>query len=172
MMLRVFAIAAVVFVGLTAGATAQSVSDLGPFKDWNAYSSDPPEGKTCFIATRPTDSKYSQPASGRKDAYFQITRVPSKGILNEASSIAGYTFMANADVAIDVDGTKFKMFLDASQPDTTWVFPEEQAAVIEAMKKGHVMTLQGTSKRKTVITDTYSLSGISAALDKITQECP
>jgi hypothetical protein len=40
------------------------------------------------------------------------------------------------------------------------------------MKKGHVMTMTGTSKRKTTITDTYSLSGISAALDAATKECP
>ncbi len=64
------------------------------------------------------------------------------------------------------------MFLDASHPDTAWSVPETEAALVEAMKKGHVMTLTGTSKRKTTITDTYSLSGISAALDAATKECP
>ena len=34
------------------------------------------------------------------------------------------------------------------------------------------MTVEGTSKRGTMTTDTYSLSGVTAALDKIATECP
>ena len=179
---RVLAIAVVVLAGLTASAAAQSAgsatqsagaaTNIGTFKDWNAFTSTDPGGKMCFIATQPTDSKYSKPASGREPAFFQITRIPAKGVVNEASSIVGYTFAVGADVTVDVDGAKFKMFLDASHPDTAWAVPEQEAAMIEAMKKGHVMTLTSTSKRKTVITDNYSLSGISAALDAATKECP
>jgi invasion protein IalB len=169
----VFAISALILVGLTAGAGAQSSATLiGPYKDWNAFTSNSPDGKMCFVATQPTDSKYSQPASGREAAFFQITRIPSKGIVNEASSISGYTFAANAEVTVDVDGAKFKMYLDASHPDTAWSVPETEAALVEAMKKGHVMTFTGKSKRNTVITDSYSLSGITAALDAAAKECP
>ena len=173
MNLRLLAIAAVALMGLTGAASAQSAATtIGQFKDWNAFTSASADGKMCFIATQPTDSKYSQPASGREPAFFQITRIPSKGVVNEASSISGYTFLANGDVTIDIDGTKFKMFLDASHPDTAWSVPETEAQLVEAMKKGHVMTMTGTSKRSTVITDTYSLSGISAALDAASKECP
>jgi invasion protein IalB len=167
------AIAGLMLAGLTAGAAAQSAAtNIGTFKDWNAFSSADGTDKMCFIATQPTDSKYSQPASGREPAFFQITRIPSKGVVNEASSIAGYTFASGAEVTVDIDGAKFKMFLDASHPDTAWSVPETEAALVAAMKKGHAMTLTGTSKRKTAITDTYSLSGISAALDAATKECP
>jgi hypothetical protein len=127
----------------------------------------------CFVATQPKgESKYSQPVSGRDPAFFQITRIPTKGIVNEVSSIVGYTFASNADVIVDVDGSQFKMFLDASHPDTAWSVQETEAALVAAMKKGHVMTLTSKSKRGTTITDNYSLSGISAALDAIAKECP
>jgi len=172
---RVLAIAAVIFAGLTAGAAAQSAgaaANIGTFKDWNAFTSADPGGKMCFIATQPTDTKYSQPVKGRDPAFFQITRIPTKGVVNEVSSITGYTFAANADVTVDIDGTKFKMFLNDSHPDTAWSEPESEAALVEAMKKGHVMTLTGTSKRNTTISDSYSLSGITAALDAVTKECP
>jgi invasion protein IalB len=174
MKLRLIALAAVAIAGLSGAASAQSSSAtlIGPYKDWNAFTSNSPDGKMCFVATQPTDSKYSKPASGREPAFFQITRIPSKGIVNEASSISGYTFLATGDVTVDVDGTKFKMFLDASHPDTAWAVPESETALVEAMKKGHVMTMTGTSKRNTVITDTFSLSGISAALDAAAKECP
>jgi invasion protein IalB len=174
MNLRSFAIATVALLGITGAAVAQSsgATLIGPFKDWNAFTSNSADGKMCFVATQPTDSKYSQPASGREAAFFQITRIPSKGIVNEASSISGYTFLASGDVTIDVDGAKFKMFLDASHPDTAWSVPETEQALVDAMKKGHVMTMTGISKRNTTITDTYSLSGISAALDAAAKECP
>ncbi|MEJ0011167.1 MAG: invasion associated locus B family protein [Bauldia sp.] len=173
MNLRLLAIAAVALAGLTGAAVAQSAAtNIGTYKDWNAFTSSDGGNKMCFVATQPTDSKYSQPASGRDPAFFQITRIPAGGRVNEVSSIAGYTFAANADVTIDVDGAKFKMFLDAAHPDTAWSVAETEAALVDAMKKGHVMTMTGTSKRNTVITDTYSLSGISAALDAVTKECP
>ncbi len=44
-------------------------------------------------------------------------------------------------------------------------------ALIEAMKKGSKLTVTSTSSRGTDVTDFYSLSGITAALDAITKEC-
>lgn len=165
--------AAVVFACLAGGAAAQTPSNIGVFKDWNAFASTESDGKVCFIASQPSDSKYSQTVSGRDPAFFQVTSIPTKGIRNEVSTIVGYTILTSADVTVDVDGTKFKMFLDASHPDTAWAVPDQEAALIDAMKKGTKMTIVGTSSpRKTVVTDTYSLSGITAALDKIAKECP
>jgi len=173
---RTLTLAALLSVAVAAGASAQQAAGgatkLDTFKDWTAFTSDTPDGKMCFIATQPTASKYSQTTTGRDPAFLQITRIPSKSVVNEVSSIAGYTFLASADVTTDVDGAKFKMFLDASHPDTTWADASQEAALVDAMKKGHVFTLTGTSKRKTLVTDTYSLSGISAALDAIAKACP
>ena len=157
-----------------AAGTASSsggATNIGTFKDWSAFVSTTADGKMCFIATQPTSSKYSQTTTGRDPAFLQITSIPSKNVTNEVSSIAGYTFLASADVTADVDGTSFKMFLDASHPDTTWADASSEQALVDAMKKGHVFTLTGTSKRKTLVTDTYSLSGISAALDAAAKAC-
>ena len=49
---------------------------------------------------------------------------------------------------------------------------DAEKRLVEAMKKGSLMTVQGRSSRGTLTTDKYSLSGISAALDRIAQECP
>lgn len=152
-------------------AAAPAATPAGSFKDWNLFTAGDGAAKTCFIASQPTDSQYSKPASGRDPAFFQITTIPSKNIRNEASSIVGYTFAANATVTADVDGTKFKMFLDASYPDTTWAQPDQEAALVTAMRHGHKLTIVGTSKRQTTITDTYSLSGIGAALDAMAKAC-
>jgi invasion protein IalB len=160
-------------LGATAVAVAQTPNSIGSFKVWNAYVSTDTDGKICFIASQPTESKYSQSVSGRGPAFFQVTTVPSQSIRNESSTVVGFTILTTADVTVDIDGTKFRMFLDSSQPDTAWSVPEQEAALVEAMKKGARMTVVATSSpRQTVVTDTYSLSGVTAALNKVAESCP
>lgn len=163
------ALAATVAAGT---AIAQTPEPLGVFRAWNSFTSSSGE-KICFAASQPTESRYSQSVSGRDPAFFQVTSVPGQSIRNEASTVVGFTILTTADVIVDVDGTQFKMFLDSSHPDTAWAVPEQEAALIEAMKKGTRMTVTATSSpRKTVVTDTYSLSGITAALNKVAESCP
>ena len=79
---------------LIAAATAsEAATSIGSFKQWNAYTSTEGDGKTCFIAAQPTDSKY-QPSDvkSRDPVFFMITIIPAKNIRNEASTIIGYTF--------------------------------------------------------------------------------
>jgi hypothetical protein len=48
---------------------------------------------------------------------------------------------------------------------------DRDRAIVEAMKAGSSMRLKGTSWRGTETTDRYSLSGVTAALEKIDAEC-
>jgi invasion protein IalB len=167
------------FVGMTVALTSQaaaqssSAENIGAFRDWTAFASTTPGDKICFIASQPTESQYSQSVSGRDPAFFQVTTVPAQSIRNEASTVVGFTILTTAEVTIDIDGTKFQMFLDSSQPDTAWAVPEQEAQLVEAMKQGSRMTVVATSSpRKTVVTDSYSLSGVTAALNKVAEACP
>ena len=47
----------------------------------------------------------------------------------------------------------------------------EEARLIDAMRKGSDLEMKSTSSRGNVTTDRYSLSGITQALDRVTQEC-
>jgi hypothetical protein len=46
------------------------------------------------------------------------------------------------------------------------------AQLVKAMRAGATMVVKGTSARGTLTTDTYSLKGVSAALDAIDKACP
>jgi invasion protein IalB len=46
-----------------------------------------------------------------------------------------------------------------------------ETKLIDAMKGGTTMKVQGKSARGTATTDTYSLSGLSEALDRAAKEC-
>jgi hypothetical protein len=160
---------AAVMTGLP-GVAAEAATQIGSFKQWNAYTHNDQEGKVCYIASQPQDSKYSGTIKGRDPAFFMVTTKPAKNIRNEASTIIGYPFKADSKVTVDVDGKKFTMF---TQADGAWMEDQSQeSALIAAMKSGTEMTVSGTSRRGTESTDSYSLSGITAALDAIAKECP
>jgi len=162
------AIAAATLVASTAVALAQT--SVGTFQKWNVFTSNEPDGKMCFVASQPQDSKYSQVITSRDPVFFMITSIPAKKIRNEVSTIIGFAFGPNATVQLDIDGMKFTMF--TANTDTAWAMPEQEAALVNAMKAGSTLKVTGTSKRGTSTTDTYSLSGITAALQKMATECP
>lgn len=153
-------------------APAGGPSPVGSFNAWSAYVSSEAGGKTCFAATQPTGSKYSRPISKRGETFFMVTSIPARNIRNEASTIIGYPFKAGSEVTVDVDGQKFKMFFNDSTAETSWAVPDQEAALIEAMKKGSRMSVTSVSLRGTEVTDSYSLSGITAALNAVAKECP
>lgn len=156
---------------VAAPAQTGAATAIGSFKQWTAYKSTEADGKMCFVAAQPTDSKYapSKP-KGRDQAYFMVTIIPAKKIKNEASTIIGYAFKDGSKVTVDIEGKKFTMFTDK---DNAWIENQAQeASLISAMKGAKTMTIEGTSKRGTTTTDTYALTGLGSALDAIAKECP
>ena len=164
--------AAAMLIGATMTISAQAAAtSVGSFKQWGAYTSEESGAKTCFIASQPTEKKYSKNISGRDPAFFMVTTIPGKNIRNEASTIIGYPFKPNSKVTVAVDGgTEFTMF---TEKDSAWIEnPAQEPELIEAMRRGTRMVVVGTSSRGTLTTDTYSLSGVTAALDAMAKECP
>lgn len=165
---------ALILIASTMAALPQEAKPIGSFRDWSAYTFSSSSEKSCYIASQPESSKYSQDISGRDPAFFLVTtRIatdPSKTVRDEASTIIGYPFKEGSKVTIDVDGQKFTMF---TQGDAGW-FEDLGAedSFITAMKAGNKMTVEGMSGRGTVTTDTYSLSGVTAGLAAVAKECP
>ena len=59
-----------------------------------------------------------------------------------------------------------------TQNDGAWVKnAAEEAQMVDAMRKGADLVIKSESSRGTKTTDTYSLKGISDALDKVAAEC-
>jgi hypothetical protein len=49
---------------------------------------------------------------------------------------------------------------------------DDEPGFVAALKKGSKLVVHGTSSRGTKTTDTYSLSGVTAAMDAIDKACP
>lgn len=168
MNLRRICLSAAMTLGLTMSASAQSTVLLGQFKDWQAGARNTGKGKVCFVISKPQSE---EPKGVNRDpVYFFVTHRPSESVRNEVSLMIGYPFKQDSKVTIQVGSDSFLLFTNR---DNAWLAdPNEEKRLINAMRAGSNMVIKGTSRRGTLTTDQYSLSGISAALNKINTECP
>jgi Invasion associated locus B (IalB) protein len=153
--------------GFSTEANAQVTKLVNTFSDWSIYSFDSPQARVCFAAAAP---KSSEPARARRDVIlFYISAWPKDGIKSEISVKIGYTFKKDSDVTVTIGGTVFKLFT-ADERAFVQDAGEEQN-LLDALKKGSSMVVEGTSARGTVTKDTYSLSGVSQALQALASGC-
>lgn len=140
---------------------------IGIYKKWEAYNYTENGAKVCYMGSQPINSKGKYTKRG--PVYVMVTHRPGVKLYNEVSFVAGYTFRANSDLLIDIDKKKFKLFTDK---DTAWAAnAETDRDLVRFMRKGARMVAKGTSSRGTATTDTYSLSGFTAAYNAISKAC-
>ena len=163
--------AAFFFFGGRASAQSSAQVSLGSFRRWSAVAATTANGKMCFAVSQPTESSY-QPndVKSRDPVYFMVTTVPAKKIQNEISTMIGYPFAEGSKVTVDIASAEFTLFTKGSE---AWIEdPAQQPALVDAIRHGDKMTVQGTSRRGTTTIDSYSLAGSGGALEAIAKECP
>ena len=142
---------------------------LGQYGDWGAYTAAPEGKKVCFSLAKPKSSTTTPAGRKRDPAFVFISSRPSENVRNEVSVIIGYPFRQSSDATAEIGTTRFSMY---TQNDGAWIKNvAEEARLIDAMRKGAELTIKGTSTRNTQSTDTYSLKGLSQAMDRVDQEC-
>jgi len=154
-----------------ANPTAQATL-LGQYGDWGAYAATPGGHKVCFALSKPTSSQDNPPnrRTAANAVYLFISSRPDEKVSNEVSIlVTGYAFKPNSEANVTVAGSGFAMY---TQNDGAWVKnAAEEAKLIEALRKGPDLVVKATTSRGTQTIDTFSLKGISQALDRALQEC-
>jgi invasion protein IalB len=151
---------------------ASQATLLGQFGDWGAYTASPGGRKVCFALSKPTASQ-DNPPNRRTSAnvvYLFVSSRPDEKVKDEVSIlITGYAFRPNSEATVTIGGTNFAMY---TQNDGAWVKnAAEENRLVDAMRKGADAVIKATTSRGTQTTDTFSLKGISQALDRVGQEC-
>jgi invasion protein IalB len=153
------------------GPTAQATL-LGQYGDWGAYTASPGGQKVCFALAKPASSVDNPPnrRTAANVVYMFISTRPGEKVTNEVSMlITGYAFKPNSEASVAVGGANFAMY---TQNDGAWVKnAAEEAKLVEAMRKAGDVVVKATTSRGTQTTDTFSLKGISQAVDRVAQEC-
>jgi invasion protein IalB len=154
-----------------ANPTAQATL-LGQYGDWGAYTASPGGRKVCFALSKPTSQQDNPPnrRTATNAVYLFVSTRPDEKVANEISVlVTGYAFKANTEATMTIGGGGFPMY---TQNDGAWVKnAAEEARLIEAMRKSGDAVIKAQTSKGTATTDTFSLKGISQALDRAAQEC-
>jgi hypothetical protein len=164
-----------VFAAASLAAT-QAAADSGPtllgaFKNWSALQSVSGDGRACYAMSQP---KSSEPKKAKRDPiYFLINNWPARHARDEVEVVSGYQFKADSMVTVQVGADKFELFTkNDGDSGTAWMKDAgDEARLVAAMSHGATAVVTGTSARGTMTKDTYSLGGISGALDKAHSAC-
>jgi hypothetical protein len=144
---------------------------LGTFKNWSAYETGTGDAKVCYALSRPTQS---EPAKIKRDPpFFLLNDWPSRRAKGEPEIVPGFQYKDGSSVTAQLGADTMTFFTkNDGGAGGAWVEAQsDEERLVNAMKVASEAVVTGTSKRGTVVRDTYSLTGFSDALDKAHQAC-
>jgi Invasion associated locus B (IalB) protein len=142
---------------------------IGQFGTWGAYSATPNGKLVCFALAKPSSSKTNPPNRPRDPAYAFVSSRPAEKVVNEVSVMIGYQLKPGSESSLEVGGAAYAMY---TQGDGLWIKnAAEEDQMVQAMRRAQDIVVKGVSAKGTETIDTFSLKGLSQALDKIAQDC-
>ena len=152
---------------LTTGVSAQQVRMLGEHRAWSSYAANDATGAVCFAMTKP--ESVTPTPDGYSQAYVYITNRPAENVTTEFNLVAGFAFQPDSKATVSVGGQTFNLF---TQNDAAWLDDAGQSAELaSAIRAGSSMVIEGTTAAGIKVTQSYSLSGATAAQQSIGSGC-
>ena len=156
-------IACLAMLAAASPAFAQSATKIGQHNAWGTYSYAQNNGKVCYVLSVPTTKQPAQLDHG--DIFFFVSQRPGQEVTYEPQFIASYDFQDKSKVNVTVGDKTFSMF---TRGKSAWVEnAAEEPQLIAAMRSGADMKVQAKSGRGNDTNYTFSLRGITAALESI-----
>ncbi len=150
-------------LALTTAAAAQSPNRIQQFDAWGAYSYDSGGAKVCYILSVPTSSAPENVDHG--EIFFLISQRPGQNVSYEPQAMLGYPLQETSKVNVQIDSRSFSLF---TRGNSAWVEnAAEEPQLVAAMRAGSAMTVKAVSRRGTNTSYSYSLKGVTAALNQI-----
>jgi len=157
---------AAICVGLLSAAPialAQTPKLVGEFKDWQVHENDGVPARICFATSQPRET--SPRGISRNAAYFYVSAWPKDGVKAEVSLKLGFTAPDDSNVLVQIGSNRFQLF---AKGDKAFVAdPRDELKLIAAMKRGSFMTVTAKTSNGATVKDTYSLIGVTQAMNAI-----
>jgi invasion protein IalB len=129
---------------------------LGSFQDWTAATHQENGGKVCYAFTR---------MEGRQNALLTVTHRPQGR--DQVALRIGRAFPRNAEVTMDVGSTDLPFYTSGDN-----AFARDGRAAVAAFRNGREAVAKSPGPNNRNTTETFSLSGFTAAYEAISRECP
>lgn len=162
-------ISGVCALSVTAEAFAQATEPtaVATFRDWSVFVREDGGEKICFAATEAKDK--SPKSANHGDIFFLVASWASGAATNQPSFMAGYELNARPEPTLRIGSDKWEMY--TSETEAFIEAASEEERLIRAMRRGADMRVSALSQRGTATNYVISLRGVSAALDRVAQEC-
>ena len=141
---------------------------VGTYGDWGAYATQGGKAKICYALAQPKDRA---PAALKKEqAYIFISDRPAENVKNEISVIMGVPLKEGAaEARAEVGSATFDL---VSKGQNAWVKnAADETRFIDAMKKSPRLVVKATLGKGGKATDSYSLTGLGQALERVVKDC-
>lgn len=149
-------------------ASAQTAKLLKTFNDWQVFVHEANSEKVCFAASAPTSS--TPKGVNRGSIFLYLTTWQKDKVRNEVSVKVGYTLQPDSAPVVVIGSQEYELY---PKDDKAFMRdPDEEQKLVTAMRAGSNLTMKGVSSRGTNTEDSYSLIGLTAALNEVEKECP
>ncbi|MEM6440864.1 MAG: invasion associated locus B family protein [Pseudomonadota bacterium] len=152
-------------------AAQQTANRVEAYRDWSVFTADD-GGPVCWVVTQPQSSTATRNGQRvqvrRGDIYLMVAIRPQQAVTNEVSVVSGYPYREESTVRADIGSDRYELF---TRGENAWLRPGQDDGMVEAMKRGSVAVVVGTSSRGTQTTDRFSLLGFTDALNAARGRC-
>jgi len=153
-------------------STGVSTNRVAVHTDWSVFEHPSPT-KRCWIVSQPEETVNTRDGRvvsvRRGEILLYVHFSPEEDVNGEVSFMGGYPFREGADVKVDIGGEGFSLFTFGEMAWTN--SNEEDRKLVEALKRGSKAVVTGVSSRGTKTRDTFSLLGITAAIEDAEKRC-
>lgn len=150
-----------------APARAQEVKLVERFGVWALHVDAEQPHQFCFLTSEP---RTSIPKDANRDApRAYVSAWPKDGIKGQISFRLGFSIGKKPAGTAKVGEQSYTLFASADRAFVDGDADEQK--LLDAMRKGAEMTVSAVSARGTIVTDTYTLTGITQALQRLQATC-
>ncbi|WP_157969958.1 invasion associated locus B family protein [Pelagibacterium sediminicola] len=149
---------------------ASAATNLGTFTHWTAWTDTDGGSKICYVAANPQTREPSNLNHGDiAKTFLLVTIRPANR--NEVAVLVDFPVSSSSpNASATVDGRSYPM---VTEGQAGWLASvEDEAGFVAAMRAGATLQVRITSGAGNNTVHTYSLSGVTAALNRAAQECP
>ncbi len=140
---------------------------VGTFRDWIVYKADVDGDTICYAVTEP---KEKEPGSvNHGNVFFMVSTWKSGVAKAQPSFMSGYNLRERPEPIVRIGSDKWDMF--SSGVEGFVDADRDEQRLVAAMRRGSEMRLSAMSERGTATEYTFSLYGISNALDRAERSC-
>lgn len=165
-------VAAILMGAASTGAWAQADQPrlIAALFQWRALLAGPPDNPVCYVTHQAAAVVQAGQRVGPRPMLMVAWR-PAKASANVVTVFAAYRFKAGSEAILEFSPQlSFKLFTNG---DTAWAATsEDDAAIVEAMRQGQIVTVRGTNEAGATVSDTFSLAGFTATSARAIQACP